>query len=249
MTNTEARPHLIKAYKDMRSPAFDQHVYTDKEDYRALRWVIKKGINLQGFRLERAGEKRSGVILARLMGWDADQQEQERKLDIAKYYATRGKMQDLDEAVDGNGRTALYVASRRGYVDIVKGMLAAGANKDKADDHGSTPLFIAARKGHIEVVNALIVARADLNKAMNNGATPLFIAARKGHIEVVNALIAARADLNKARDNGATPLIIAAWKGHIQAVNALLRAGANQNLADDDGDTPLSLPSSMVIPR
>ena len=47
MTNNEARPHLIKSYKDMRSPAFDQHVYTDKEDYRALRWVIKKGIDLR----------------------------------------------------------------------------------------------------------------------------------------------------------------------------------------------------------
>ena len=47
MTNNEVRPHLIEAYKDIRSPAFDEHVYTDKEDYRALRWVIKKGINLQ----------------------------------------------------------------------------------------------------------------------------------------------------------------------------------------------------------
>ena len=75
MTNCKARPHLLKAYKGMRSPAFDQHMYTDKEDYRALRWVIKKGINLQGFRMERKGEKRSGRILARLMGWWTDTQE------------------------------------------------------------------------------------------------------------------------------------------------------------------------------
>ena len=93
VTNRQARPHLIKSYRDMRSPAFDKHVYTDKEDYRALRWAMKKGINLQGFRLERKGEKRSGVILARLMGWWTDTQEQDRKLDIAKYYVTRGKMQ------------------------------------------------------------------------------------------------------------------------------------------------------------
>ena len=93
MTNNEARPHLIESYRDMRSPAFDQHVYTDKEDYRALRWAMEKGINLQGFRMERKGEKRSGVILARLMGWWTDTQEQDRKLDIAKYYVTRGKMQ------------------------------------------------------------------------------------------------------------------------------------------------------------
>ena len=31
MTNNEVRPHLIEAYKDIRSPAFDEHVYTDKQ--------------------------------------------------------------------------------------------------------------------------------------------------------------------------------------------------------------------------
>ena len=46
MTNNEARPHLIKSYKDMRSPAFDQHVYTDKEDSRGLRWTIEQGVDL-----------------------------------------------------------------------------------------------------------------------------------------------------------------------------------------------------------
>ena len=32
MTNREARPHLVK------SPASYEYLYTDKEDYRALRW-------------------------------------------------------------------------------------------------------------------------------------------------------------------------------------------------------------------
>ena len=49
-------------------------------------------------------------------------------------------MQGLDEAVDDDGCTALYVPSCRGYVDIVKGLLAAGANKDKANNKGTTPL-------------------------------------------------------------------------------------------------------------
>ena len=68
ITNHEARPHLVKAYKDLVSPGFNQHVYTDKEDYRALRYVIARGIDLRGFRLEVEGEKGSGRILARLMG-------------------------------------------------------------------------------------------------------------------------------------------------------------------------------------
>ena len=68
ITNHEARPHLVKAYKDLVSPGFNQLVYTDKEDYRALRYVIARGIDLRGFHLEVKGEKGSGRILARLMG-------------------------------------------------------------------------------------------------------------------------------------------------------------------------------------
>ena len=52
LTNREARPHLVKAYEGLVSPAFDQHVYTNEEKYRALRWVMERDINLKGFRLE-----------------------------------------------------------------------------------------------------------------------------------------------------------------------------------------------------
>ena len=52
LTNREARPHLVKAYEGLVSPAFDQHVYTSKDNIRALRWVMERGINLKGFRLE-----------------------------------------------------------------------------------------------------------------------------------------------------------------------------------------------------
>ena len=52
VTNKQERPHLVKAYKNLAMPAFNKHVYTNEEDYRALRWVQKRGINLRGFRLE-----------------------------------------------------------------------------------------------------------------------------------------------------------------------------------------------------
>ena len=49
MTNTEVRPHLVKAVNDMVSPAFNQHVYTDEEYELALRCVVKREIKLRGF--------------------------------------------------------------------------------------------------------------------------------------------------------------------------------------------------------
>ena len=73
-------------------------------------------------------------------------------------------------------------------MEIVKGLLAGGANKDKARDGGVTPLFIAAREGHIAAVEALLKVGADKDKAKDDGATPLFIAAQKGHEEIVELL-------------------------------------------------------------
>ena len=99
LTNSEARPHLVKSYKGMVSPGFNEYLYTDKEDYRALRWVMKKGIDLRGFRLEVGTEKGSGKILKKLV--------EEEKMAIAKYYATRGRLCDMDETVSGRGDTAL----------------------------------------------------------------------------------------------------------------------------------------------
>ena len=37
MTNRETRPQLVKAYKNLMSPTFNQHVYTSEDEFRALR--------------------------------------------------------------------------------------------------------------------------------------------------------------------------------------------------------------------
>ena len=184
MTNKVARPHLLKSYKGMRSPAVDQHVYTDKEDWRGLRWVMK-GVDLQGFRLKMKDEMGSGTILARLMGYVGENEEDAEDLEIAEYYATRGKLEKVDEDVGDNRRTALYLASRDDYVNIVKGLLAAGADKDKAMDNGATPLYVAAQNGHIAVVEALLCAGADWRKKAADGETALDKARGEGHQEII----------------------------------------------------------------
>ena len=46
-------------------------------------------------------------------------------------------------------------ASREGYVEIVKLLLAAGAKKDKINTDGKTALTIATEGGHHEIVQLL----------------------------------------------------------------------------------------------
>ena len=130
------------------------------------------------------------------------------KMDIIMYYMTRGKLEHVDENGDGVLRAALHLASSEGHVGIVKGSLAAGADKDKADNDDRTPLVEAVLEGLVEVVEMLLAAGADKDKADNDGTTPLISAAAKGHEEIVKMLLAAGADKDKADNDGRTALSV-----------------------------------------
>ena len=68
----------------------------------------------------------------------------------AKYYATRGKLTNLDATYFGH--TALTHASYEGHLDIVEALLARGADKNRADSCGYTPLNWVARNGRVEIL-------------------------------------------------------------------------------------------------
>ena len=179
VTNREARPHLVKSYMGMESPGFNGHVYKGinvekrKVEHEALRWVMKRGINLRGFEIELEDNYGTvigaGLVLIYLMDvcvW--------HDMKLAKYFAARGKLTNLDAQY--NGWTALTKASGQGHLDILKALIAAGANKDKADDYGDTPLTVAAGNGHVECMKALLAVKADVNEADEDGWTPLICA-------------------------------------------------------------------------
>ena len=112
MTDGERRPHLMKAYEGLVSAAFNGYQYSDEGDYAALRWVMKRGIDLRGFTMKVRGTRQSGPVLVMLMGYGP-----KGDLGIARYYATRGKLVGVnDEHV---GSAALACVSYRGYLDIV----------------------------------------------------------------------------------------------------------------------------------
>ena len=112
MTSREARPHLVKSYKGMQSPAFNGYVYkyNGKDYQKELKCVRKRGIDLRGFTLNVTENVRSGPVLMKLMGVGYDPKY--LNLDLAKYYVTRGKLTDLDEVL--NGRTFLTCACEEG---------------------------------------------------------------------------------------------------------------------------------------
>ena len=131
------------------------------------------------------------------------------------------------------------VASQEDHLEIVRLLIDAGADLDKADDFGRTQLLVASENGYLEVVELLIKAGAKLDMVDVYGVTPLYSACQYGHFEVVELLIKAGADTDKATNDRVTPLYIACQYGHLDVVRLLVVSGADKDKADNDGVTPL----------
>lgn len=68
-----------------------------------------------------------------------------------------------------DGLTPLIIASGRGYTEVVRKLLAAGAQVNTSDKFGSTALIWAARKGHLQIVEELLNAGAELDAVGMHG--------------------------------------------------------------------------------
>jgi len=71
---------------------------------------------------------------------------------------------------------------------VVKALLEAGADANKASNTGFTPLQLAVHCGHLAVVEALLEAGADATVIGDDGLTALSIAIRGGKAAIVAAL-------------------------------------------------------------
>ena len=136
-------------------------------------------------------------------------------------------------AAQGDGMTALHWAVRRGNADLVKMLLAAGANVRATTRLGGyTPLIMAAQTGHAASIEALLAAGADPKQTTESGVTPLMFASASGQADAVQALLAHGADVNAVEPTrGETALMFAAASQRVDAVRALIAAKADVNAA------------------
>ena len=58
-------------------------------------------------------------------------------------------------ALDAKGQTALILAIQNNHVDIVRALLAHGANPNTADSRGFTPLRAARTRANFAILDAL----------------------------------------------------------------------------------------------
>lgn len=88
-------------------------------------------------------------------------------------------------AKSNSSSTALHLAveeySREpDYFEIVKHLIAAGADLTATDVYQDTPLHCAARDSSLAIIECLVEAGADVNAENSQGDTPLHLAAKDG---------------------------------------------------------------------
>ncbi|MGI8787885.1 MAG: ankyrin repeat domain-containing protein [Pyrinomonadaceae bacterium] len=107
------------------------------------------------------------------------------------------------------GVTGLMIAADRGYDEIIKNLLEAGAEIDAKDYGGMTALMTAACSGKASCVKILLEMRSDVRILANDGSSPLMYAVLSGQPEVVKLLLDAGASTDIINNCGMTALKLA----------------------------------------
>ncbi|HEY3123658.1 MAG TPA: ankyrin repeat domain-containing protein [Thermoanaerobaculia bacterium] len=132
------------------------------------------------------------------------------------------------------GRPPLYVAIEAGDEEMVRALVAAGANVndpganvDKSMEYGDTLVMKAVDRGDAEILKTLVAAKADVNKGNAYRVNGLMSAAMQGRADLVGILVKGGANVN-GKDRAGTPVLYSAVKGgNPDAVRILIDAGAD----------------------
>ncbi|XP_026884993.2 KN motif and ankyrin repeat domain-containing protein 1a isoform X1 [Electrophorus electricus] len=109
---------------------------------------------------------------------------------------------DVNAKASQAGQTGLMLAVSHGRMDMVKALLACGADVNIQDDEGSTALMCASEHGHVEIVKLLLAQPGcDATLSDNDESTALSIALEAGHKDIA-VLLYAHVNFSKAQSPG-----------------------------------------------
>ena len=147
--------------------------------------------------------------------------------DIALLLLEGGADAEIRSSLD---KTALYMASSRGYADVVRPLIDRGADLNaKCQDY---------------VVRSLIHRGASLNAKCRDYDgehskvkwTPLHVAIYKEHQDIVHLLLEGGADTETRSSKDETALYVASSRGYADVVRPLIHCGASLNAKCQDYD-------------
>ena len=197
MTGMKERKDWQKALKGLDSVAMNKWPrYSNTNNFAGLRWGVQTRINLKSFKIEKVVLPDGGVA----------PRKQQFGAMCALGYPDIATLMVKSKSIGVNnkgykGGTPTYWAACYGLEEVVRALVAAGADLNKANDRGAAPLYMASEQGHLPVVQCLVTAGAHINQADNEGDTPLGVARLIGHAEIARVLEEAGATLPEQNVN------------------------------------------------
>jgi ankyrin repeat protein len=195
--------------------------------------------------------------------------EAARDGDIQKVNSLLKKNPELIASRNSLGQTPLYSAAGNNNKEMMRLLLAKGADVNDKDNQGSVPLGIAAMMGCKDAAELLLSNGAEINVKNNKDAAPLHVAASAGWKDLVEFLLSKGAEINSKDGNGNTPLHLAVQlldkyredasppvfsgitvmietlqvsnRTKKELLELLLAKGADVNAMNNQGQTPLRL--------
>lgn len=160
-------------------------------------------------------------------------------LDVALYLTriTEANINHLDK----DGHSALSLAAKNGYTEIVLKLLEKGAYVNIPNKKGDSVLITAVKNGHKAIMDALLSKHVEIDAIGSQGKTALYHAIEKGNVDLVRALLAYKPDLEIVAQDGDTLLLLAVKKKAAMIVNELLNHGSKVSPTDKNGDNALHI--------
>jgi len=157
------------------------------------------------------------------------------------------------------GRTPLFIAAMSDQsADIVRYLVAKGADLKARDSFGNTILTAAAAGNDLNTIRVALDAGVDVNAVGTTGLTPLLLSAAYGNATATKLLLGKGAKVNAVTAtpgffplddpksgpialHNFTPLLMAMPLASLEVVQTLIDAGADVNAKDARNMTPIML--------
>ncbi|XP_073248939.1 uncharacterized protein [Porites lutea] len=188
-----------------------------------------------------------------------DDEEEEAQLGVPKqfYYDEYDDPYDILKMmmnyVDNDAGTCLHLATKLGYADAVRALLAAGSDPTIVNNEGATSFDYCTDKAIIGVYNEELLQasansnvprvrkllKAGVNVNASDGATSdnkaLHWAVSYGNADIVKLLCEHEAKVNVTNKAGVTPLHDAVTRGDLDIAKILLQHGAKYDIKATEG--------------
>ncbi len=208
------------------------------EDIGVLRAWIDQGAEMPGRADESAVEKKK-VTDPKVQAF----LDTIHRHDMVTFRKTLAANKALALSADSAGSTTLMHAAYAGTLEMMRDLLAAGADPNAHNEREATALHWAIADA--AKVKLLVSKGADVRAKTVDGRTALYLAAmRTDGPPIIQVLLDAGSDPNARMITGAPPLF-AAVAVSLESTQILLAKGADPNARSETGSTALMAAASL----